>query len=350
MTDRIDEQMQRIEQKAERLRELCRLSLRLQETTPDVLGTLVAETARILEVEMAMVNLLQQGEIVFKKWHNVPSGITSRRRLPAEASLCRIVIEGNEPLAVRDAMAETKYADLATVKELQVRGYLGVPLKAPRGSVQGSICVMSREPRDFDEADADFLSIVAERAGAEVERESFVQELLQLKEKFERLSIRDELTGVFNRHYLNERLDKEFKRSMRYGSPLSFVMADIDHFKGINDEHGHVFGDLVLKEVSLLIRSAVRDVDIVARYGGEEFAIILPETPGENAVKAASRIQTSISNHSFADDRHPVGLSVSMGVSFLPSEEVSEPQHLIDLVDEALYRAKKQGPNSLVSA
>ncbi|MBM4044124.1 MAG: sensor domain-containing diguanylate cyclase [Planctomycetes bacterium] len=340
--------VQRLREQTERLKELCRLSMRLQQDTPHALRTILGEATRILGAEMGMVNLAQHHELVFKECHNVPAKLASLSRMERHHTFCTVPIETGKPLVVRDARAEERFRSIALVTSFGIVSYLGVPLASPSGAVQGTLCVLGTAPRDFDDADVDFLTILAERAGVDVERESYIRELSMLKEKFERLSIMDELTGIYNRRYLKERLDKEFKRAKRYGSPLSFAMLDVDHFKLINDEHGPAFGDLVLKEIALILRSSTRDVDMIARYGGEEFAILLPETAGEHALVAAGRVQKNIQTHLFGDERHPVRLTASVGVSSYPADSVAHAQHLIEQADEALYKAKRQGPNGLV--
>jgi diguanylate cyclase (GGDEF)-like protein len=144
-----------------------------------------------------------------------------------------------------------------------------------------------------------------------------------------RLSITDELTGLHNYRFLQQRLDEELSRAERYGKRLSFLMLDIDDFKRVNDVHGHRVGDQVLAEVGRLLKSTVREVDIVARYGGEEFSVILPET---------------VSLHRFedADGQPVVHATVSIGLASYPSH-ANDKESLLRAADDAVYHAKATG-------
>jgi diguanylate cyclase (GGDEF)-like protein len=137
-------------------------------------------------------------------------------------------------------------------------------------------------------------------------------------------------------------------RSLRYGDVLTLLMVDIDHFKTINDSHGHLVGDTVLREVGSLLHASVRAVDVVARYGGEEFVIILPETPIEGALVFAERLRETIERHGFAG-RGGTGLRIttSIGAATFPSPHVHSTEDLFARADEALYRAKSSGRNQV---
>lgn len=159
------------------------------------------------------------------------------------------------------------------------------------------------------------------------------------------MAMTDGLTNLLNRRAFSTILTREFKNTERYGTPLCLLMADLDHFKKINDEHGHLIGDRLLKETATLISRAIRAVDVVARYGGEEFAIILPRTDTEPATILATRIREQIANHVFVVNGAPVRLTMSMGVSRIPHSSVTSPDDLVSAADAALYQAKARGRN-----
>lgn len=123
--------------------------------------------------------------------------------------------------------------------------------------------------------------------------------------KVETLAITDPLTELFNRRHFGNTIEKEFNRTIRYLSPTSCLMIDIDYFKKINDEYGHHTGDVVLKEIAKVIKSCIREIDTVARWGGEEFIVLLPETKKENALQAAKRILEAVSGHRSSIFRYP---------------------------------------------
>ncbi len=165
----------------------------------------------------------------------------------------------------------------------------------------------------------------------------------------------DRLTGLFNRRFFDQQLIFELERSRRYGHSLSLVLIDIDHFKNFNDVHGHQKGDEVLAAVGNIIAANTRANDLAARYGGEEMAVILPETPREQAALAAEKLRRRIEAESVA--RTKLRVTASIGVAAAPppdggtaSGSPSTPALLVEATDAALYKAKKLGRNRVVLA
>ena len=161
--------------------------------------------------------------------------------------------------------------------------------------------------------------------------------------RVEQLAITDPLTELFNRRRFEATLEKEFMRTMRYGSANSCLMIDIDFFKRVNDEYGHHVGDIVLKETAEVIKGCVREIDTVARWGGEEFIVLLPETKKEEALKVATRILDVIAGHSFS--QITTNLTVSIGLAGVPDPSIDTAEKLIQTSDLALYEAKAKGRN-----
>lgn len=162
-------------------------------------------------------------------------------------------------------------------------------------------------------------------------------------------NVTDTLTGLYNRRFLDQRITTEYRRACRYRYPISVLMLDIDHFKQINDTHGHQAGDLALRFVSGLILNAIRDPDIAARYGGEEFAIISPHIRLRDAAELAERIRKHIELHELSlagsrQNRQIIRITVSIGVAEL-SPGISSAEQLIKCADQALYYAKESGRN-----
>ncbi len=180
------------------------------------------------------------------------------------------------------------------------------------------------------------------------ELQSYIQELEILNEKVKELSIRDALTGLYNRRYLFEQAENILKLSRRYGRSLTVVMLDIDHFKSINDRFFHATGDLVLKIVAQLLQAGLRDADPIARYGGEEFAILLPETALAGAVLACERLRKSIEYYDWSSIHADLKVTVSIGLASDTSCETVEA--LFSLADAQLYEAKRSGRNKLAYA
>jgi diguanylate cyclase (GGDEF)-like protein len=162
--------------------------------------------------------------------------------------------------------------------------------------------------------------------------------LRRKNEELEKVSVTDELTGLFNRRRLMEVLSDETRRSQRLKHTFAALMVDVDHFKKYNDTFGHLAGDGVLTRVATILREAIREVDFVARYGGEEFLVMLPETAMPEAQEIAERIRNRIAEESFSGRR----ITVSIGVAEFPLHGQT-PEHVIAAADEALYEAKREG-------
>ena len=178
--------------------------------------------------------------------------------------------------------------------------------------------------------------------------ESLAKELREKNEKLRNLSVRDSLTGLFNHKYFQEYLDNEIARSNRYQRSFSLIIFDLDHFKLINDSHGHRIGDAVLKKISDAVYSLIRKNDVPARYGGEEFAIILPETSLEGCIIIAEKIRKTVENLEFNTNSSSFHVTVSVGAaSYLPDGKRKTKAELIDAVDAAMYHAKENGRNRL---
>lgn len=174
----------------------------------------------------------------------------------------------------------------------------------------------------------------------------YVDEIEKINVKLKDTSIRDDMTGCYNRRYFESMLDSEIERSRRYKRPLSLTIFDIDHFKDFNDKYGHAFGDEILKNIGVLLRKMTRGSDTVYRYGGEEFSVILPETNNKKAHKCAERIREKIYSNIFCIKGKRLKIAISGGVSGFDKELLSK-KRLVTMADKALYQAKKTGRNKI---
>ncbi len=159
----------------------------------------------------------------------------------------------------------------------------------------------------------------------------------------------DQLTGLLTKESLFLALETELERCLRYEYPLAVLMMDLDHFKSVNDGHGHLMGSHVLAEVGRLIRESIRDADVSGRYGGEEFTSYLAETGVEGAIVAAERIRSAIEAHRFTLDRVTIDVRISIGIATAP-EHGRDVKTLVKAADEALYQAKETGRNRVCVA
>jgi len=158
-------------------------------------------------------------------------------------------------------------------------------------------------------------------------------------------ALRDGLTKAFNKKYFTDRLESELTFALRHESPLVLVMFDIDHFKKVNDTHGHQAGDLVLSEISTLLTGALRAEDVFARYGGEEFAVICRGTDLTQASVVGERMRKAVEKHRFVHEGTPIPVTISVGIAGLPDPAVKDATDLVARADKALYQSKHGGRN-----
>ncbi|MDP3212860.1 MAG: GGDEF domain-containing protein, partial [Deltaproteobacteria bacterium] len=163
-------------------------------------------------------------------------------------------------------------------------------------------------------------------------------------ETISQMMVTDGLTQAANKRHLTEKITDELNRSLRHGRPLSLVMFDVDHFKKVNDTHGHVAGDVVLKEIASLVRSRVRRNEVFGRYGGEEFALLLPETTLQGAVTLAQELCVLVASQPFLFDRTRIPVTISLGVAQW-NPAVRTTDDFIRAADAKLFQAKRSGRN-----
>lgn len=222
---------------------------------------------------------------------------------------------------------------------LDAKSTLEVPMLA-RGEVYGLLQVFSEDPAGAD------LEETKELAFALADSMSLALSSIALRERLRNQALRDPLTGLYNRRFMEEVLDKLTLQAERRKSPISAIMIDLDHFKKLNDRHGHAAGDTVLRDVAGVILSSLRKSDIACRYGGEELFVILPDSDLESTRAKAEGIRAKIAELSSIDG---VSVSASMGVATIP-ETSATPAELTAMADKALYEAKQAGRNMVVAA
>lgn len=231
--------------------------------------------------------------------------------------------------------------------EVSVRSVIAVPFTYERGRTGVFLLRRTSDREPFTAQDVEFADAVIRSAVNAIEQTHAIELARADNARLEALAHTDPLTQLLNRRALTVRLVAELERVRRYNSPLTMLMIDIDHFKAINDTHGHLAGDEVLRGVAGMLLRAVRSVDMVARYGGEEFVIALPETGEQGAVAFAERLRQRVESHPFPEvtAAHKRGVTVSIGVSTFPAPHVESAEDLFARADAALYRAKERGRN-----
>ena len=204
------------------------------------------------------------------------------------------------------------------------------------------------KPFHFDELDAVMRAALKKRyLYTSLERAN--RQLRDANEKLTKLTVTDDRTNLHNDRYLKRRLAEEFKRARRYGSPLTLMLVDLDHFKQVNDKYGHECGDQVLAEFARVLVDNAREIDIVGRYGGEEFLMILPNTDAIRAAVVAERVRKATEEHVYRHKEFLVRITVSIGLASIPANAALRTEaDLLRAADEALYRAKRTTRNKVI--
>jgi len=181
-----------------------------------------------------------------------------------------------------------------------------------------------------------------------LERFRLNREINMAMTKMAEMSTTDELTGLYNRRYFTEALEREIARAKRYGTSLVMCMMDLDYFKRVNDAYGHTAGDMVLAEIGNILKDCIRKSDLACRYGGEEFAVILPDTDVKKAKAVCERFRKIVAGHPFKHNLSQFNITISMGITSYNSFMDQSPIEILELADKALYQAKEAGRNQLV--
>ena len=211
---------------------------------------------------------------------------------------------------------------------------LSIPLVS-FGQTLGVLALHSEIADAFRDTDLQSLESVADICATSIQNAHYVERVKQL-------AYLDGLTGIFNRRFFELRIMEEIERARRYGTGMSVIMADIDHFKRLNDEFGHLLGDEVLRQVSSVFHEQVRKIDVVCRYGGEEFAILLTQTNAEQALIVAEKLRKIVQGWQFPGV--PRTVTISAGVSAYPDHGTTRDD-LMRAADSGLYAAKQAGRN-----
>jgi diguanylate cyclase (GGDEF)-like protein len=253
--------------------------------------------------------------------------------LPVVGSGPGFVALNNRPVLQKDLLTEHRYLEDMRLLEEGLRSYALFPLSSRERAI-GVLALGSTVEGAFDETTLARLQPLADAVALAFEN-------VRLFQKTRQLSITDEVTPLHNFRYFHQALDRELKLVNRYGSMLSLLFVDLDHFKPINDQYGHLRGSRTLREVGFLIRAAVRETDIPARYGGDEFVVILPQTDGPSARVLAEKLRRLVEGHTFLQEEGiNARLGVSLGIATYPQDATTK-EALIRLSDKRMYEDKE---------
>jgi diguanylate cyclase (GGDEF)-like protein/putative nucleotidyltransferase with HDIG domain len=317
------------------LNELTRVitsSLNIQE----VYTTFVARLAEVVRVDWAAIALVEENELVFQAvFAEGSSPWQQGDRIPLRGTGIELALKRRKAVYEPDLVSGHKFWTGEHDLKHGIRSIVYTPLMA-KGEPTGGLLVGSREPAAYTPEHIQLLERLAAHIVMPVENS-------RLYAKAEQRARIDELTGLFNRRHLDERLRQEIDERQRYGGMLSVMMLDLDFFKVYNDKYGHKAGDAVLREVAKVIRGAVRSMDMVFRYGGDEFVILLPQTDGQAAFVVAERVRAKIAQE--MKYKQPK-ITASIGLATWPGDGVTVDA-LMNATDRALYYAKQTGGNRI---
>jgi diguanylate cyclase (GGDEF)-like protein len=255
-------------------------------------------------------------------------------RVPS-GGLAQMSLERQKPMVENEVVVVPDYV----AGFVETRAEVCIPL-IYMGEKLGVVCFESIRPHAFQNEDVSALEAVADIVAAAVKNAYYFERARQL-------AYLDGLTGIYNRRYFEKQVAAELERASRYGGYLSLVMVDVDHFKRLNDEFGHLLGDEVLRTVASIFGQQLRKSDMVCRYGGEEFAIIAPQTSGKSATEVAEKLRRMVEAFTFPGV--PVNVTISLGVAEYPTHGRSRDE-MVAAADSALYEAKGTGRNRVRTA
>lgn len=301
------------------------------DTPPEPSFDRITELVRsILGVPISVVSLVDRD----RQWFKARAGIEASET-PRDISFCNHSIRQRIPMVIPDAREDARFCNSPLVTaNPNIRSYAGIPLETPDGYNIGSLCAIDTVPRQFDAAQIAILQNLAALAVDQLE--------------LRRIAERDHLTGALTRRAFLAEMNGAIALFERHQRPASLLLFDIDHFKHVNDTHGHPVGDQVIQGVVQLCGALQRPSDSLGRLGGEEFGILLPETGQEDAAKAAQRFCDAIAATEMAS---PLRLNVtaSFGVAEIGTGRTTGESWLAT-ADVALYQAKRDGRNRIAIA
>jgi two-component system cell cycle response regulator len=310
----------------------------------ETFSSVMAIVARVVDYSVGVLAFVESEELdaVFLVRRPLGTGVLDEAR--AKVLEAVVAGRGGQPVSrvkTRELTAATPDgAPKPSPPEPALAGFAAFPV-VTGGRLSGLLAVGGRAASRISRDTEAFLGQVANQAAIVVENS-------RLFERVRNLSIRDGLTELLNHRHSLELLEREFQRVGRYEGGVGLLMIDIDHFKKVNDAHGHPVGDAVLREVAGLLRETLRAVDALGRYGGEEFIVILPHTRREETLATAERLRRAVAEHLFRVAGRELRVTVSVGVATFPSDRVDSPASLVREADQALYRAKQAGRNRVM--
>src|SRR5579862_1358002 len=324
----------------QRARQLQAINAIAQQTTAVLdLEELLARVCKLIQeasrVSHVSLFLREERDLVLRAHHgSLTPRIPQGGRFPVSNEPWSSILESNRTMTESDIRAATSLKFFA-----ESASRMRIPLVS-FGQTLGVLALDSSQPDAFRDGDLQSLESVADICATAIQNAHYIERVKQL-------AYLDGLTGIFNRRFFELRILEEIERARRYGTGMAVIMADIDQFKRLNDEFGHLLGDEVLRQVSSIFHQQVRKIDIVCRYGGEEFAILLTQTNTQQAATIADKLRKMVEGYQFPGV--PRTVTISAGVAAFPGHGKGRDE-LIRAADNGLYAAKQAGRNRVCLA
>lgn len=303
-----------------------------------VLNTIMEKISELFRVKNWSLLLLdeEKEELHFEIAVGINLESVKNIRLKLGEGIAGWVAKHKVPLVITDVQKDRRWINkVDIVSNFRTKSIVCVPLVS-KEKVLGVIELVNviNRKKPFTEEALILLQTFADYAAIAIENAKYLQ-------KIEELTIKDDVTGLYNTRYLHRALEREAIRAHRYNEHFSLVFLDLDHFKVINDTYGHLIGSRLLKEVGEVIKKTIRESDIATRYGGDEFVLILPETTKENAYKVTKRLRENINATNFiSSDGINARITASYGIATYPVD-ATDRFELLKLADRAMYRVKE---------
>jgi diguanylate cyclase (GGDEF)-like protein len=323
------------------------------DTPPDgTFDNITALVSKLLKVPIAIISLVDKDRIWFKSHHGIEIS-----QIDKEPGLCASAILSHEAYILNDASIDPRALSNPLVAgEFGLRFYAAIPLQTHDGFNLGTLCCLDFKPRTLDTEQTEILSSLAQVVMDEIELRlaarrinEMHEELQALHESFRVQAAHDSLTGLWNRGAVMELLHQDISRSKREQRPLSVMVLDVDYFKTVNDNYGHLAGDQVLIEIAKRLKQSLRDCNI-GRIGGEEFLCVMYPCNTEQSLIVAERCRQTICEANIEigiNNGTSLNLTISIGLFSAVVDCDLDAEHLIRQADEALYRSKRNGRNCI---
>ncbi len=310
--------------------------------TADIYPSIHQAVSELMETEFFSIALYDKNEQTITDVYMIDNGQPQQLYTrPLEKGLFSTVLKSGNSLLFNtfdsDKVKELDAVIIGDDADPEIsQSILVVPLKIGAKSI-GVISAQSYKPNMYTNSDRETLELLAANVAIAIEN-------ARLFDEVQKMATTDPLTSLYNRRKFEELASKEFERSLRYTRPLCAIMIDLDQFKLVNDQYGHLIGDQVLTSLAKLCKKSLRNIDILARYGGEEFIIIMPETTAKEALKSAERMRQDFGQNKLETVHGPISITISLGLADL-TKTCDSLETLIDRADQAMYESKRTGRN-----